>query len=28
MTILMRYRTSPSSGLFEIIILHQNTITK
>ena len=24
----MRYRTSPRSGLFETMILHQNTITK
>jgi len=28
MTIIKRYRTSPRSGLFETIILYQNTITK
>jgi len=28
MTISMRYRTSPRSGLFETMILHKNTITK
>jgi len=28
MTIIMSYRTSPRSGLFETMILQQNTITK